>query len=181
MIPLAGAGEGDARIWVPKSDDFLPPKGIVNSAQLEKEIMRVFANAVMFNPDPQRAVLGPASRTRAKVQERHIPVHLDQRAVEDDDGGEAGDAVLAEEEEEGGVVRDTREMFEDVERIVGQWRAAERAAEEAAILTGSGKAGRMRGGGEGEEEDADELAGEESGLAVEEEEVGERAVKRRRR
>ncbi|KAI4091206.1 MAG: hypothetical protein LQ339_008183 [Xanthoria mediterranea] len=182
MIPLAGgAGEGDARIWVPKSDDFLPPKGIVNSAQLEKEIMRVFANAVMFNPDPQRAVLGPASRTRAKVQERHVPVRLDERAVEDDDGGEAGEGVLAEEEEEGGVVRDTREMFEDVERIVGQWRAAERAAEEAAILTGSGKAGRMRGGGEGEEEDADELAGEESGLAVDEEEVGERAVKRRRR
>ncbi|KAL8750134.1 MAG: hypothetical protein Q9199_007264 [Rusavskia elegans] len=175
IISLAGAGEGDARVWVKKNEDFFPPKGIVNSAQLEKEIMRVFANAVMFNPDPKRA-LGPAYRTRAKVQERHIPVHLDE-GVDEDDGDEGGDDVS---EEEGGVVKDAREMFEDVERVVGHWRAAERAAEEAAILTGSGKLGRTRGG-EGEEEDADELAGEESGLAVEEEEVEERWVKRRRR
>lgn len=175
IISLAGAGEGDARVWVKKNEDFLPPKGIVNSAQLEKEIMRVFANAVMFNPDPKRA-LGPAYRTRAKVQERHIPVHLDER-VDEHDGDEGGDDVS---EEEGGVVKDAREMFEDVERVVGHWRAAERAAEEAAILTGSGKLGKTRGG-EGEEEDADELAGEESGLAVEEEEVEERWVKRRRR
>ncbi|KAF4550146.1 Hypothetical protein D9617_18g033370 [Elsinoe fawcettii] len=37
-------------IMLPKSEDLIPPKGIVNSAQLEKEVMRMFANAVMFNP-----------------------------------------------------------------------------------------------------------------------------------
>ncbi|KAL8890397.1 MAG: hypothetical protein Q9215_002426 [Flavoplaca cf. flavocitrina] len=175
VIPMAGASEGDARVWVKKNEDFMPPKGIVNSAQLEKEIMRVFANAVMFNPDPKRA-LGPAYRTRATVQQRHVPTHLDERA-DDDDDEEGGDDVS---EGEGGIVKDAREMFEDVEKIVGQWRAAERAAEEAAIMTGMGKIGRVRGG-EGEEEDVDELAGDESGIAVEEEEVEERAGKRRRR
>ncbi|KAL8672744.1 MAG: hypothetical protein Q9168_002798 [Polycauliona sp. 1 TL-2023] len=175
IIPIAGASEGDVRVWVKKHEDFLPPKGIVNSAQLEKEIMRVFANAVMFNPDPKRSLVGPAYRTRARVQQRHIPVHLDGKAVGEDDEGEDKGS-----EGEGGVVKDARDMFEDVERVVEQWRAAERAAEEGAIMTGSGRLGRVRGG-EGEEEDADELAGDESGVAVEEEEVAERAGKRRRR
>ncbi|KAL8800062.1 MAG: hypothetical protein Q9200_007362, partial [Gallowayella weberi] len=128
IIQIVGAGEADARIWVRKHEDFMPPKGIVNSAQLEKEVMRVFANAVMFNPDPKR-ILGPASRTRAKVRERHIPLHLDDRAdddAEDEDAGE--DDGDDGSEGEGGVVIDTKEMFEDVERVVGQWRAAERAA-----------------------------------------------------
>jgi hypothetical protein len=35
---------------LPWSDELVPPKGIVNSAQLEREVMRMFANAVMFNP-----------------------------------------------------------------------------------------------------------------------------------
>ncbi|KAL8708388.1 MAG: hypothetical protein Q9225_007606, partial [Loekoesia sp. 1 TL-2023] len=64
VIPIAGATESDTRVWVKKNEDVVPPKGIVNSAQLEREIMRVFANAVMFNPDPKRS-FGPAFRTRA--------------------------------------------------------------------------------------------------------------------
>ncbi|KAL8777856.1 MAG: hypothetical protein Q9213_007675 [Squamulea squamosa] len=180
IVPVAGAGEGDARIWVKKNEDFMPPKGIVNSAQLEKEIMRVFANAVMFNPDPHMA-LGPAYRTRAKVKERHVPAHLDKRADEDEVEVEEDDDVS---EGEGGVVKDTREMFEDVERVVGRWRAAERAAEEAAITIGTGKMGRARGGGGDEEaneaDEADELAGDESG-GFTEETGGERPGKRRRR
>ena len=180
IIPIAGAGEGDARVWVKKNEDFVPPKGIVNSAQLEKEIMRVFANAVMFNPDPKRA-LGPAYRTRAKVKQRHVPVRLGERAGEDEEKDEDEDVDDASEDE-GGVVKDAREMFEDVERVVGQWRAAEGAAEETAIWTGTGKMGRVRGGdGDGEEDETDELAAEDSGAAAEEEDGRERAGKRRRR
>lgn len=37
-------------ITLEKTADLMPPKVIVNNQQLEKEIMRVFANAVMFNP-----------------------------------------------------------------------------------------------------------------------------------
>jgi hypothetical protein len=57
--------------------DLIPPKGIVNSPQLEKEILRIFANAVMFNPG------------------------------------------------EDGMVQITREMFQDVEGLIGQWKGAE--------------------------------------------------------
>lgn len=41
---------------LPWSEDLVPPKGIVNSAQLEKELMRMFANAVMFNPGEEDVV-----------------------------------------------------------------------------------------------------------------------------
>lgn len=37
------------QVTLPVSEDLVPPKSIVNSAQLEKELMRLFANAVMFN------------------------------------------------------------------------------------------------------------------------------------
>lgn len=61
-----------------RSADLVPPKAIVNGAQLEKEVMRMLANAVMFNPG------------------------------------------------EDGMVSDTREMFDDVERRMAEWRGAER-------------------------------------------------------
>ncbi|KAL8749469.1 MAG: hypothetical protein Q9184_006802, partial [Pyrenodesmia sp. 2 TL-2023] len=91
---IAGANESDMRFWVRKHEDIVPPKGIVNSVQLEREIMRVFANAVMFNPDPDRS-FGPAFRTRAKVKERHIPSHL-----ADDDHDDDNDANGRHEDDE---------------------------------------------------------------------------------
>ncbi|KIW01252.1 uncharacterized protein PV09_07294 [Verruconis gallopava] len=44
-------------VMLPVSEELVPPKGIVNSAQLEKEVMRMFANAVMFNPGNEDVVL----------------------------------------------------------------------------------------------------------------------------
>ncbi|KAI4179307.1 MAG: hypothetical protein L6R41_007916 [Letrouitia leprolyta] len=173
-IPIAGASDSDMRVWVKKQEDIVPPKGIVNSAQLEREIMRVFANAVMFNPDPNRS-FGPAFRTRARRKERHVPARF---AGSGDEAEEEEESEVEKEEEEGAVVRDTREMFEDVERVAAQWRAAEKAAEEAAAAKMGSGAGK---GNVGEEEEADELAGEESGVVGEEEVSVERAGKRRRR
>ena len=127
-------------VWIEKSAEVVPPKGIVNSAQLEKEVCRMFANAVMFNPDPRRG-LGVAFRTRAR------------RRAAREVAGEVGDGDGKDEDEDGmevddggGVVRDTREMFETVEKAVDGWRAAERVGED----------GRRRAGSE-----VDELAGEE--------------------
>jgi len=107
--------KGSATLWVEKTADFVPPKSIVNSAQLEKEVCRIFANAVMFNPDPKHG-LGPAFLTRAKRLAKGEKIADEEDPVEEDDGG--------------GVVRDTREMFEMVEKSVGNWRAAERAGED---------------------------------------------------
>jgi len=43
-------------VVLPVSEDLVPPKAIVNSGQMEKEVMRMFANAVMFNPGDEEVV-----------------------------------------------------------------------------------------------------------------------------
>ncbi|KAF2762248.1 hypothetical protein EJ05DRAFT_202333 [Pseudovirgaria hyperparasitica] len=48
--PSVGSpGGGGGNVLLPVSAEVMPPKAIVNSAQLERELMRMFANAVMFN------------------------------------------------------------------------------------------------------------------------------------
>lgn len=48
--PVGSPGGGGGVVELPVTLDNIPPKSIVNAAQLEKELMRMFANAVMFNP-----------------------------------------------------------------------------------------------------------------------------------
>lgn len=160
--------EGSSSVWIPESPEVIPPKGIVNSAQLEKELMRIFANAIMFNPDvPTRRGFGPAFRTRQHTAE------LDD--AYDDDREESEEVIKGKQDVS--VVKDTREMFETVEKSVSEWRNAERAAEDG----GKGGAAKQRKGEEdAEDEEADELAGEEVVGSVEVDE-GEKRVKRRRR
>lgn len=156
--------KGASTSWVPATPDVVPPKGIVNSAQLEKELMRMFANAVMFNPDPKRGV-GPAFRDRAARRRRVDDDDVGETGMDVADGEEDEPAEPQQEEEEGGVVRDTREMFEAVERSVTAWRAAERAVEDFGL--------RERG----KEDEDDDLDVDELAVEVEEESLG----KRRRR
>ncbi|KAK2742802.1 hypothetical protein FQN57_005093 [Myotisia sp. PD_48] len=93
-----------------KTAELMPPKGIVNSAQLEKELIRMFANAVMFNPTPDHT-FGPT-----------FPMGSDSTS--------RSDAGLTEPEE-GGIINDTMEMYEDVEKAISTWRAAERTVDDA--------------------------------------------------
>ena len=151
-------------LWIPKTADVVPPKGIVKSAQLEKELMRMFANAIMFNPEPKRG-FGPAFKLREKHQHGGDEDGVDgrERAHDAEDEEEEED-----EEEDGGVVKDTREMFQVVEKSVAAWRAAERAVEDGSVRTAAAVAGAGAGAGAGtrgrkEEDEADELAGEEGG------------------
>lgn len=109
--PNAGTTSKNAVLVLPKTEDVIPPKAIVNSAQLEKELIRMFANAVMFNPIPQRG-FGPA-----------FPMISD---------GGSRESTQVPEPDEGGIIKDTLEMFEDVEQAVTRWRAAERTADELA-------------------------------------------------
>jgi len=97
-----GEDRGLASVLLPVSEELVPPRGIVNNAQLEKELMLMFANAVMFNPDPDRGF------------GRGWPGKRGDR------GGEGGYAV-----DEDGVVREARKMFRDVEVIVGELRSTE--------------------------------------------------------
>jgi hypothetical protein len=100
-------------LQLPKTEDLIPPKGIVNSAQLEKEITRMFANAIMFNPIPERG-FGPA-----------FPM-ISDRSTRESTETSGGDG------DEGGIIQDSLEMFDDVEQAVNRWRAAERTADELA-------------------------------------------------
>ncbi|KAK5701246.1 hypothetical protein LTS12_028399, partial [Elasticomyces elasticus] len=105
-----GTPSKNAVLMLPKAEDVIPPKAVVNSAQLEKELIRMFANAVMFNPIPERG-FGPAFPMTSETGSR------ESTQVPDD---------------EGGIIKDTLEMFEDVEQAVTRWRAAERTADELA-------------------------------------------------
>jgi hypothetical protein len=128
---------GQASFSLSISEDLIPPRGIVNNAQLEKELMHMFANAIMFNLDPDRGFgrAFPADATKAPEP------GMDNYEVD-----------------ENGVVKDTRAMFADVEKIVGEMRSAERRSEQSVEV---------------EDEEMDELAGDG--------EQGGSVAKRRRR
>lgn len=104
----AADDNGQSSMLLSISEDLVPPKGIINSAQLEKELMRIFANAIMFNADPDRG-FGRA---------------FDNSVPEEETAGAENYEV-----DENGVVRETRAMFADVEKIVSNLRAAERRSE----------------------------------------------------
>jgi hypothetical protein len=106
---LQSGGPRDASsVLLPVSEDLVPPKGIVNSAQLEREIMRMFANAVMFNPGEDDVVqdaremyesaavsmanFRSAERTSAAEAERRRveESEVDELAPEDDGASAAG-------------------------------------------------------------------------------------------
>ncbi|TVY47204.1 hypothetical protein LOCC1_G003426 [Lachnellula occidentalis] len=93
--------------WLPISEDLIPPKGIINNAQLEKELMRVFANAIMFNPDPKRG-FGGRWQNMGKGRGEGVGFEID----------------------EDGIVKDTKVMSADVEKVIASLRSAERRSEE---------------------------------------------------
>jgi hypothetical protein len=104
------------------SEDLVPPKAIVNSAQLEMELVRIFANAVMFNPLPSsERGFGRSLRLRRNGGDVALRHHDD----DDDEGVESPDSDESGSSEAGGIISDTREMFEDVMAMLGKWREAE--------------------------------------------------------
>ncbi|KAI9852079.1 MAG: hypothetical protein M1838_001876 [Thelocarpon superellum] len=112
----SGSAQKSSTVLITPTLDVIPPRAIVNSAQLEKELMRMFANAIMFNFDPDRG----------------FGTGLADRSGVDGDGPVEG-GVAEAEDDEGSVVRDTREMVEAVEKTVGDWRAVERSLKEPSM------------------------------------------------
>ncbi|KAK5175020.1 uncharacterized protein LTR77_000156 [Saxophila tyrrhenica] len=80
-----------------RSADLMPPKAIVNAAQLEKEILRVFANAVMFNPGEDGMV--KVAREMCADVEGKVG---EWRGSSGEEEGRGGSEVLDAGEEDGG-------------------------------------------------------------------------------
>ncbi|OAQ61040.1 hypothetical protein VFPPC_02065 [Pochonia chlamydosporia 170] len=134
---LPGGDPGTASVWLPISEDLVPPKGIVNSAQLERELVHMFCNAIMYNPDPDR---GPGSAFLKRSQDEE-------------------EEVVGYRVDENGVVKNTRSMFVEVEKLLGDLRSAEKdrgappppsATRQASVATPADDTA----------EDEDELAGD---------------------
>lgn len=135
---------GNGFYLVRVTDDLVPPKGIVNSSQLEMELVRMFANAVMFNPLPtSERGFGRSLRLRKTGGEvgpygaRGRRGENPERNEDEAERGESEPAIIgttiSESEfsaagsgsDEGGIIADAREMFEDVEKLVARWRELE--------------------------------------------------------
>jgi hypothetical protein len=166
-----GGDPGTSSVWLPRTEDLVPPKSIINSSQLDRELAHVFANAIMYNPDPHH---GPG------------PAFL--RDVDEDEEGGAGDhgvvhdsGVLGYKVDEFGVVNDARAMFVEVEKLLSELRSAEvrrnvppgmmmlaaggvatgTSTRQASVLGGQGGGGESGKDGEGgEAEEGEEGDGE---------------------
>lgn len=101
---LPGGDPGTAHVWLPLSEELVPPRGIINSAQLERELVHMFCNAIMYNADPDR---GPGSAFMKRSQDEE-------------------EEIVGYRLDENGVVKNTRSMFVEVEKLLGDLRSAEK-------------------------------------------------------
>lgn len=107
---LPGGDPGTSSVWLPIGEEVVPPKGIVNSAQLDRELAHMFSNAIMYNPDPNR---GPGPTF----------MRPDEEAGDQDD--EEGASLLGYKVDENGIVNDARAMFVEVQKLLSDMRNAE--------------------------------------------------------
>ena len=167
---LEEAGEAappGAHIWVREDQALMPPKGIVNAGQLEKELMRIFANAVMFNSDvAENRALGPAFNTRAKQWDGSGST--EQNLEAQGPGAEAKFEIGVALPTEGDIVQETREVAKDAQESFNAWKAVERERD-GDIVTIAGDDGVEKASKDGGVEENQE-AGE-----------GERKSKRRKK
>ncbi|KAJ9613989.1 hypothetical protein H2200_002125 [Cladophialophora chaetospira] len=113
---------GNGVYLIKATEDLVPPKSIVNSAQLEMELVRMFANAVMFNPLPSsERGFGPSLRLRKRGGDV-APHHNREDEEEQLESSESDESTPSDV---GGIISDTREMCEDVMAMVKKWREVE--------------------------------------------------------
>ena len=160
--PKATTTQPSGSLLVNRTEDLSPPKGIVNSAQLEMEFMRIFANAVMFNPLPP-SESGLAPGLKMEIDGISSRYRSRKSKSDDDDSDDDVEKKGYVQEEEGSIINDTREMFESVEKAVQQWRRVEQGYVEDVPRS---SAGIGRGGSVSASDAlADESAQEEADLA----------------
>jgi hypothetical protein len=125
---LPGGDPNTSSVLLPLSEGLVPPKGIINSGQLEREFAHMFANAIMYNPDHGHGP-GPSFLVRGE----------ETQGDEQEGGGAHGHDALGYKVDEFGVVNDTRAMYCEVEKLLSELRSAE------VRRTGGGRTGAMTG------------------------------------
>jgi hypothetical protein len=133
---LTGGDPGTASVWLPSSEDLVPPRGIINSAQLERELVHMFCNAIMYNPDPDR---GPGTAFMKRSQDEE-------------------DEIVGYRLDENGVVKNTQGMFLEVEKLLGDLRSAEK--ERSVPPPSTTRPTSVATPADDTQDDEDELAGE---------------------
>jgi len=140
-VNLPGGDPGTPTVLLPIGDDLVPPKGIINTAQLERELVHMFCNAIMYNPDPNR---GPG---RGFMRPSYAT---------------DGDGSVGYKVDEFGVVKDTISMYVEVEKLLTDLRNAENqrnpAANSLSMLPSVTRTGSVVTAGEDTADDMDELA-----------------------
>ena len=134
---LPGGDPGAASVWLPFSEDLVPPKGIINSAQLERELVHMFCNAIMYHTDPDRGPGASFMKRSQDEEEEVVGYHVD----------------------ENGVVKNTRSMFVEVEKLLGDLRSAEKERGVPPPLSATRQAS-VATPADDTAEDEDELAGD---------------------
>ncbi|RDA88497.1 hypothetical protein CP532_6661 [Ophiocordyceps camponoti-leonardi (nom. inval.)] len=151
---LPGGDPGTASVWLPVSEDLVPPRGIINSAQLERELVHIFCNAIMYNPDPDR---GPGAALMKRSRGNG------GGGGDDEDDEEEAEEAFGYHVDENGVVKNTRSMFVEVEKLLGDLRSAEKERGVPPLSSSSGGGARQASvatPADDTAEDEDELAGE---------------------
>jgi hypothetical protein len=144
LLPDADAGASTALL--PIGEDFVPPRAIINSAQLDCELVHMFANAIMYNPDSHRG-FGPSFAPQASDLAGS--------------GGDADASALGYKVDEDGVVKEARAMYYEVEKLLNEMRSAEiQRGPKLAADTGAStrQASVAGGGGDSEAPEEEELA-----------------------
>lgn len=124
---------GTNNVWLPISEDLVPPRAIINSAQLERELVHMFANAIMYNLDPNRGP-GPAFLKGSGVggrgaNETHNHGH----------GHAGGDGanMIGYQVDQDSVVKDTQSMFAEVDKLLIELRSTEAPPEAPPLPPGA--------------------------------------------
>ncbi|KAK3304725.1 uncharacterized protein B0T15DRAFT_512843 [Chaetomium strumarium] len=194
-----GGDPGTSSVWLPRTEDLVPPRSIINSSQLDRELAHMFANAIMYNPDPHHGP-GPAFLRRDDGADEEAEGaghhHHHQDNNNNNNNNSSSSSSLGYKVDEFGVVNDARAMFVEVEKLLSELRSAEvrRNVPPAGAATGTSTrqasvvGGVTAAGSESVRDDGDvAAAAEEEGAAADDEQQqhedgvgGGGAVKRRR-
>lgn len=124
--------QGAHSVWLPISEELVPPRGIINSSQLERELVHMFSNAIMYNLDPHRgpgtAFMKGSGRGGKGANDHSQGGHSAGGA----DPGFLGYAV-----DENSVVNDTQAMFAEVDKLLMELRSTEAQSSLAPLPPGA--------------------------------------------